>query len=131
MADKRIKGLAHVNLTVRDMDVSLAFYCNTLGFENIYEFAALGNRCAFIRLGSCVIELHQAPTYDETLKDGLFEHVALAVEDIEGVAEMLKAKGVTFETDTVLGSARIWPNGSRWILFRGPDHELLELNEIL
>lgn len=131
MSDKRIKGLAHVNLTVRDMDRSLDFYCNTLGFENIYEFSGMGNRCAFIKLSTCVIELHQCPEYDETLKDGHFEHIALAVEDIEGLAQVFREKGVRFETEAVLGSPRIWPNGSKWILFRGPDNELLELNEIL
>lgn len=130
MIDERILGLAHVNLNVREMDRSLDFYCNTLGFENIYEFEGMGNRCAFITLKGCTIELHESPEYDESLRDGHFDHIALAVKDINGVAEALRAKGITFESE-VLGSKKIWPNGSKWILFRGPDNEHMELNEIL
>lgn len=130
MADSRIKGLAHVNLNVRNMERSLDFYCNILGFEKTYEFKIGGDHCAFITLKDCTIELHEGETYDETLRDGHFDHIALAVEDVEGVAQSLREKGIEFESE-VIASKRIWPNGSKWILFRGPDNEHLELNEIL
>jgi len=41
----------------------------------------------------------------------------------------LKAKGINFESESVTEASHFFRNGSKWILFRGPDNEHLELNE--
>ena len=125
-----ILGLAHVGVFVRDLEVSKKFYCDILGFEIIWECEVGMDHVAFVKKGDLCLEL-VLPANAPCCGDGMVDHIAMRVKNIETVRDALKTKGIVFETDDVVFNDRVFPNGSKWILFRGPDGEHLELTEVL
>ena len=94
-----VKGVAHIGLYIKDVERSKKFYTEVLGFETICEFVSLeGNRMAFVKSGNLIIELIQHKVRMDR-RDGLFDHIAMEVEDIEQTSKQLKALGTTFESD--------------------------------
>lgn len=134
MKTPKIQGLAHVGLFINDIQRSLEFYSEILGFELVWESV---NKCdegdvlvKFVKNGDCMIELVQFP-YEIQRQDGWWDHIAINVENIDGVIENLKEKGIAFEEGSYTHAPQTFPNGSKWVMFRGPDNEHIELNERL
>ncbi|MEI6101318.1 MAG: VOC family protein [Eubacteriales bacterium] len=129
-----IKGLQHIGLFVRDLEVSKEFYCGKLDFEVIHENQIEDKdgiiKIAFVSAGDCTIEIVQFPKTPEK-SDGPVDHIAFRVEDIEKTKENLKARGIQFETDEIAFAKHFFTKGDKWLMFRGPDGEHLEINEIL
>ena len=128
-----ILGLSHIGVFVRDMQTSLAFY-TMLGFE-CYSKAEVPNengvlKLAFLRCGTCEIELIQPAVYEER-KDGKVDHIALRVGNIDVIMQRLIDNGVTFEAEEPAVVPALFNNGIKNIFFRGPDGERLELVEML
>lgn len=131
----KMEGLAHVGLFVTDIERTKKFYHDILDFETIYECdipEADGSttRVAFIRNGNLTIEVVMTAN-PQKRQDGWFDHVAIAVENIEEIRDMLSARGVRFETEEIVFNPAVFPKGSKWILFRGPDNEHLEITEVM
>ncbi len=129
----RVNGLAHIGVFVSDIERSIAYYEKILGFE-CYEKTDIENpsgviRLAFIRNGSCIIELVQKPNAIQK-SDGPVDHIAMVVDDIDAAMKSLKAKGVVFEKDEPVVLPTLF-NGVKYAFFRGPDGEQLEINELL
>ena len=126
--DKVVNGLAHVGLFINDLDKEVEFYTKVLDFDCI-ETCTIGDmKIAFVANGSCCIELVQGP--EKIYRgDGYFDHLALNVKDIEAVKAKLEERGVEFTEQLVYDPNVFAPKGSKWILFRGPEGERLELNE--
>lgn len=126
-------GLSHFGLYVKDIEVSKAFYVERLGFsllhENSLETDAGTIYAAFVDLHGATIELIQAPGESGRV-DGLFDHLAIDVTDIEECVKQLEQRGIVFEEE-IFFAEHFWQGGSKWALFRGPDGEHLELNERL
>ena len=125
----KITGLGHIGIFIKDVEVSQKFYEDVLGFECTCKFEDNGEKIAFVQKGDCVIELVQLVT-PEDRKDGVVDHVALAVENLDEVQKELEAKGIVFETEVPEYIAKCF-NGYRYLLFRGPDGEHLEIGELL
>lgn len=127
-------GLGHIGIIVKDIDVSKKFYCDNLNFELIHENTLAGDdgvtKLAFVTTGGCTLELIQKPAHSQRT-DGHVDHIAFKVKDIENTWKQLKAKGIVFTTEDITTAPGLFEKGDRWILFRGPDGELLEINEIL
>jgi methylmalonyl-CoA/ethylmalonyl-CoA epimerase len=101
----------HVGISVADIEASIAWYEQILGFrlvsDNYYE--QLPARIAFMELGGFSIELFQvpgaAPLPDDRRVPNLdirthgTKHVAYAVKDLSGLMETLKSKGVDVAMD--------------------------------
>ena len=130
MREGRIVGAAHVGLFIKDVEVSKKYYCDILGFKVIWEYDLDEIKVCFVQNGDLVLELVQDLVFNDC-GDGIVNHVAMKVENIEAVKEDLAAKGVVFEEENITFEPRCFPNGSKWILFRGPDGERLEISEVL
>ena len=132
MAEGKICGLAHFGLFITDIEVTKKFYKDILEFNSVFEYTMNdGTKVAFLKNGDCMIEAVQFPN-PEKRKDGWFDHLAMRVENIEAVKENLEKKGIQFEDQgNITHCPECFPGGSKWILFRGPDGEHLELNEVL
>jgi len=127
-------GLGHIAIFVKNIEVSKKFYCEKLDFEvlheNILEEKSGVIKIAFIKAGHCILELVQFPIYKKRT-DGIVDHIAFKVKDIEQVVDILRKRGIEFETEDTVLAKDFFNRGNRWILFRGPDGEHLEINEIL
>lgn len=125
-----VKGIAHVGLYIKDIERSKKFYTEILGFENICEFVSLeDNKIAFMKSGNLIIELIQHKVWMDR-KDGLFDHIAMEVENIEETSEKLKALGISFEADIYFDDL-VFDKGVKYQAFRGPDGEHLEIYQTL
>lgn len=126
-----ITGLSHIGIFVRDIEASLAFYTETLGFECYFKTETDDKvKLAFLRYGTCIIELIQRPVSDAKA-DGVIDHISLNVKGIDAVVGRLEEKGIEFETERPFDLPGLFANGVRYIMFRGPDGERLELTEEL
>lgn len=128
--DGKILGLAHVGLYVKDIERSLAFYKDILGFECYFRFVLDGEvPIAFIKNGTCEIEIIQTPKIDSR-DDGIVDHIAFLVDDIEAVRAKLVEQGVKFDSG-IIDHPECKENGSKWSFFRGPDNEHLEIVQVM
>lgn len=130
-----IMGLAHIGVFVADIEVSKAFYMDVLGFESFDKSVVDTDdgevKITFVRLGTCVLELVQFPKSKQRSTDSVIAHIALDVKNIENVQAYLLKKGVKFETEKPVELSMIFDNGVKYLMFAGPDGEVLEISETL
>lgn len=124
-----INGLSHIGIITRDMNASIAFYRDILGFELESRYANPRIELAFLRVGDCVIELVCGTDIKPPTGDGAVDHVALSVTGIDDLVAGLKAKGVSFET-AAPGFIPDLFGGSANIFMRGPSGEMIEFFEV-
>lgn len=113
----------HTMVRVNDLEVSLKFYCNTLGLEETGRSENANGRFTLVFLAapddhSSQIEL----TYNwdpERLAGGRnFGHLAYAVDDIYAICQRLMDAGVTINRP---------PRDGRMAFVRSPDNISIEL----
>lgn len=130
-----IRGLAHVGVRTKDQEAAKRFYTDVLGFEVIWECTVpeadgTTTQVTFLRNGDLTIEAF-TPEQEEERGDGRIDHIAMRVKDIERVQKKLLEKGIEFETAEPVHCAAVFENGSKWLMFRGPSGERLEIAEVL
>ena len=117
--------LEHVNLTVRELDRSLAFYRAVLGLSVRWRgLTSEGRRAAHIGDDQCYLSLFEggagqpAPAIDYTRAG--FNHLAFVVDDLDAARTRLVSQGFEphFETDDAPG---------RRLYFMDPDQIEVEL----
>lgn len=140
-----ITELEHAALSVANLDRSIEFYRDTIGFRLIRIIEPRGDarlgtvagipgamaRIAHLRLGSAMLELFEyvsprgAPVApDRTQADRGWIHIGLRTDDARADCEKLKSKGVSFISGPVEFRPGVWV-----AYFRGPDGELCELRQ--
>lgn len=120
-----IQAVHHVAVRVTDLERSIAFYVDLLGFAvRTRTTLASGARIAFLALpgGGCELELI-AGLHDHHAGDGLVHHVAFLVEDVEGAFSRLRDAGVAL----LDAAPEKLVTGRRLFSFRGPDGEWLQV----
>lgn len=121
-------GTDHVGVRVADMERSIAFYTNVLGLRVTKRVNVRALELAFLEIpgtaSATQVELVAGAT-DHSPSDGLVNHVAFAVTDIDAGIKRLRAHGVALLSE---GPITLW-EGKRIVFFRGPDGERLELVE--
>ena len=141
-----MERLHHTGLTVTDLDASLAFYCDVLGFEIVftqekrggYLAEIVGYPEAHVRMAQLALpgsaqrlELFQylrpepVVRRPEAREIGL-THVCLVVDDVERATERLVAAGAEAPTRPVLVDTGA-NAGGRGVYVRDPDGIILEL----
>ncbi|CAG9621670.1 VOC family protein [Sutcliffiella rhizosphaerae] len=124
-----IKRLEHIGVMVKDMELSIDFYTNVLGFitKGKVDHPNGQIKLAFLGFNDCEeteLELIQG-YHDQLPAEGKVHHLALTVDNIEVEYERLKELDVTFIEKEIT----ILPDGARYIFFTGPDGEWIELFE--
>lgn len=120
----------HTMVRVRDLDVSLRFYCDLLGLEEVSRSESPQGRFTLVFLCAPgdreLARERRAPTVEltynwdpEDYQGGRnFGHLAYAVDDIYAACERLQAGGVTISRP---------PRDGRMAFVRSPDGISIEL----
>jgi len=100
-------GKLHLNLRVRDMQRSLDFYVNKLGFLPMFRLKdSKGRKLEYLQIGAGAhLELYDCSgeTVDQFPGQQSLTHFALYVDDFEGTVAQLRKNGVDFYLDTYSG----------------------------
>lgn len=135
----------HVGLSVQDMEHTIAFYCDTMGFVPVFDrvFTApiaslIGEpeaevRIVHLRLDGAMLELFHYRTpagrprpIDHRQCDLGLTHLGFIVSDFDAAYARLRERGVVF-----LGEAVEIRPGVRVAYFTGAEGEVCEMREIL
>lgn len=120
-----IKGINHAGFKVVDMERSLDFYCNKLGFTKAFELNQSNGEPWIVYLKVAdgnFIELFYGGVEGEKERE---RHICFEVEDIQETANQLKKNGVHLEVDITQGKSL---NYQFWI--KDPDGNWLEFMEM-
>jgi len=126
-----ISKMEHVAILVKDLEQSIQFYLEIFGFKVRLRGSKPDKEMAFLFLESqpsmeieLIQEMNPASDFSE---NGIVNHLAFTVEDIDRTINYLKGKNIRFTSDEINSTLE----GGRMILFRGPNQELLQLVERL
>ncbi|MEV2195590.1 VOC family protein [Streptomyces phaeochromogenes] len=122
--------LGHTGLNVTDLDRSLAFYRDVLGFTVIVEGKEEDRRYAFLgEDGRPVLTLWQQADHGYAATGAGLHHLALEVDTVEQVRAYetaLRAHGVEFAHEGVVAHREGAASGG--IFFHDPDGTRLEIS---
>ena len=108
---KHATGIDHVAIAVRDLEESVRFYTDVLGFELVERRRTEGKQTAMIsavlKAGPITVVLLQGTSpesqvsrFVEHFGPGV-QHLAIGVEDLPALAEDLKREGLEFDTSVI------------------------------
>jgi catechol 2,3-dioxygenase-like lactoylglutathione lyase family enzyme len=120
-----IKGFAHICFTVKDLESSITFYQDKLGFRHAFDFINDQGKRNGVYLfigGRSFIELFQGEPSGAPPQKPSYRHFCLEVEDIEKTAAALRAQGVAV-TPIKIGGDQSW---QAWLA--DPDGNQIELH---
>jgi catechol 2,3-dioxygenase-like lactoylglutathione lyase family enzyme len=128
--NKKIKGCGfhHLSMKVRDLNASIKFYTETLGFTQRYTWGEPPKRTVLLDTGDGnYFEISQGDP-EKTHGDGIFHHIALRADDCATALEAARAAGaeITMEPKDITLSTEP-PTPIRIAFFKGPDGETIEL----
>jgi catechol 2,3-dioxygenase-like lactoylglutathione lyase family enzyme len=145
-----MKTLHHVGITVADLDRAIDFYHGVLGLplrsepSPVFDHPALGPavgvpgaalRQVNLELGDGSLELLEytsppSPVDAPLAQNALgAQHVAFRVDDIRASKQELERRGVEFLSDVNVVDDGVLA-GWRWVYFRDPEGNALELVEV-
>lgn len=124
----------HVGIVVQDLETSIAWYGQHLGFARVSDYAFPGVKAVFIERGNARLELFQTDGSKPmeagrqqpatNLQLGGINHFAIEVDDLDQTLADLSAKGVE-----IVSPAREVPDGRgyRFAFIRDNESMLIEL----
>ena len=121
------QSIHHTNIRTADLDASIAFYRDILGFEyrGQKSLAPVSPTVsAYLRLGEVVIELAAGHRMEDYTPSGIVNHIALQVDDIQKAFDYLRANHVT-----ILSQPHPVNQDFYCFFAAGPSGERLELIE--
>jgi len=126
-----LTGIAHLALTVKDMDKAVDFYCRVLGFKKAFELAEPKTGkpwIVYLYLGkNQFVELFYNGTGDNPWNSSFrgFSHVCFEVDDIQQIAAHIKNSGYKLDKEPKMESDNNW---QCWVT--DPDGVRIELMQI-
>lgn len=119
-----IVGVAHIGLPTNDIEKTIEFY-ESLGFEVILKTynEKAKEKVAFLQIQNYCIETFE--NGQAAMTDGAYQHVALDVEDIEALFQIICKNGFDVITDGI-EELPFWKNGVKFFMIKGPNAERIE-----
>ena len=86
-------SISHIYLPVRDVNESINFYTQKLGFKLLRQYETNGRPSAYVSLGGILLELTPSTTTPST--DGRSElRIGILVDDMDATLDEVRANGV-------------------------------------
>jgi methylmalonyl-CoA/ethylmalonyl-CoA epimerase len=111
LLSKYARSIDHVAIAVRDLEESITFYTDVLGFELKERRRTEGKNTAMVsavlKAGPITVVLLQGTSPDSQVSKFVehygagVQHLAIGVEDLPQMAEDLKASGMEFDTNVI------------------------------
>jgi catechol 2,3-dioxygenase-like lactoylglutathione lyase family enzyme len=125
-----IKGIGHLAFVVENMEKSLSFYCNVLGFKKAFELNKDNGEPWIVYLKvreGQFIELFYGGSKEVTTDFSTigYSHLCLEVEDINEIANHIKSHGLTLDDEPKQGADL---NYQCWV--RDPDGNRIEFMQL-
>jgi len=119
-------GIDHIGIKALNMEKSICFYTEVLGFNLLNRMKPGHVELAFLELEGTIVELVEVIDGSQ-YQDGVVNHLAIRVADIYKAIEHLKAHQVEMASSEPvdLGGGRLN------LFFWGPSREKLELFQAL
>lgn len=120
----KIIQFLHASILVMDVAASRAFYEGVLGLSPSAQRPDLGFPGVWYEIGAQQIHLLAlagAPQYIAHEHGGRDRHIALSIDDIDGLKDKLDAKGIAYTLSR---------SGRRALFCRDPDGNALEFVEV-
>lgn len=126
-----ITGLGHVAFRITDLEKSLDFYCQKLGFKEAFRLEREGEYSPWIVYIQVApnhfIELFPGARGENTSRGPVgYNHFCLVVDDLQATLRDLAARGLTIEDGPKQGLDHNW---QYWI--NDPDGNAIELMQIV
>lgn len=124
-----IQYVDHVAITVKDMNRSIEFYTEKLGFTITRSSETPSMKTVFVGKGQVQLELFalkkgSAKSVPELQQDEIgIKHIAFNVTDLDTLIKKFKEKGIIFISEIRQAGTR------RHIFFKDPDGTTLQLLE--
>jgi len=115
-------GIDHLNLTVRNLEISCLFWKELLGFEPLEEIPEQQGR--IIGNQNALLALYEDPNFEPYKKNG-FNHLSFHIKNFDDVEQKCKEMNLSIEYGGVLE----WPK-SRSIYINDPNGYEIELVEV-
>ena len=127
---KGISSLGHIGIKVKNLEKSIAFYTETMGFPEMFRLHRDDGRVWLVYLR--ITDDQYLEIFPEAIQDRAPEpennginHFCLTVENIEEIVRQLEAKGVALYWPLKTGADN---NRQAWVL--DPDGNRIELMEM-
>jgi methylmalonyl-CoA epimerase len=108
---KYARSIDHIAIAVQDLEASIEFYSNVLGFQLHERRRTEGKVTAMVsavmKAGPITVVLLQGSSPDSQVSKYVehygpgVQHIAIGVEDLPAMAEDLKASGLDFDTNVI------------------------------
>jgi lactoylglutathione lyase len=125
-----IKRITHVAYVVENLETSIDFYSNILGFEKLFTMQDDQGKPKLVYLKVAenqFIELFPASNLKEGNKSEIgYAHLCLEVDDIDQIASKMEKKGVTLDVKPQQGNDG---NFQCWI--QDPDGNKIEFMQMM
>lgn len=124
------RKLGHIGLGVADIEATVKWYIDVLGFELIGDFVSpAGEPIKFIRSGDIVYEIFQP--IGGPAAPGKIDHFCFESNDIEADYAYCVSKGYSFEAEGIQDLPTLWERGVRYFKIMSPTGEAVEFCQIL
>ena len=124
------RKLGHIGLGVNDIEATVAWYVDVLGFEVIGSFESpAGEPIRFLKSGDLVYEIYTPNGGVAT--PGKIDHLCFESAEIEADYAFCKAQGYTFEAEGIQSLPTVWENGVRFFKIMSPCGEAVEFCQVL
>ena len=124
-----ITGIGHIAFVISDLERSLDFYCNKLGFRQAFQLDREGTPSPWIVYIQIApghfIELFPGGSGENGSRPVGYNHFCLLVDDLPATLRELEARGLSVPGEPTLGLDNNW---QYWI--KDPDGNSIELMQI-
>jgi len=119
-----VKHLDHLNMSVRDLAESLAWYGRVFGFQTVESGVSEGRPWAILRSGEALLCLYEHPERGgpdpEVHGHHGLSHFGLRITDRAEWEATIAREGVRVE----YGGAFPWPHSTAWYVLDPTGHEI-------